>query len=186
MEATALFNSGATLSCISKCFYDHIRHIKPSMVIDTNAGPAIVVNLASDDKLINLGQCRLRIKLGEKTFEYYFQILKNLKRDLILGLNFQRMFKISQDITDDNDLYLHIRRKIATFSQQAKNTTNHIKKKKNSQFIAINSIPFPQTVLTMYNKLTMVMLPAGVKNNQDYDSRDFLSWFKVGCTFGSL
>ena len=59
-------------------------------------------------------------------FEYYFQILKNLKRDLILGLNFQRMFKISQDITDDNDLYLHIRRKIVTFSQQAKNTTNHI------------------------------------------------------------
>ena len=36
------------------------------------------------------------------------------------------MFKISQDITDDNDLYLHIRRKIVTFSQQAKNTTNHI------------------------------------------------------------
>ena len=36
------------------------------------------------------------------------------------------MFKISQDITDDNDLYLQIRRKIVTFSQQAKNTTNHI------------------------------------------------------------
>ena len=36
------------------------------------------------------------------------------------------MFKISQDITDDNDLYLLIRRKIVTFSQQAKNTTNHI------------------------------------------------------------
>ena len=36
------------------------------------------------------------------------------------------MFKISQDITDDNDLYLHIWRKIVTFSQQAKNTTNHI------------------------------------------------------------
>ena len=55
MEATALFNSGATLSCISKHFYDQIHHIKPSMVIDTNAGPAIVVTLASDDKLINLG-----------------------------------------------------------------------------------------------------------------------------------
>ena len=27
---------------------------------------------------------------------------------------------------NDNDLYLHIRRKIVTFSQQAKNTTNHI------------------------------------------------------------
>ena len=59
-------------------------------------------------------------------FKYYFQILKNLKQDLILGLNFQRTFKILQDITDDNDLYLHIRRRIVTFSQQAKNTTNHI------------------------------------------------------------
>ena len=59
-------------------------------------------------------------------FKYYFQILKNLRKDLILDLNFQRMFKILQDITDDNDLYLHIRRKVVTFSQQAKNTTNHI------------------------------------------------------------
>ena len=66
-------------------------------------------------------------------FEYYFQIFKNLKRDLILGLNLQRMFKISQDITDDNDLYLHIRRKIVTFSQQAKNTTNHISTHKCTQ-----------------------------------------------------
>ena len=28
MEATALFDSGATLSCISKCFYNRIRHIE--------------------------------------------------------------------------------------------------------------------------------------------------------------
>ena len=51
----------------------------PSRVINTNAGPAIVVTSASDNELINLGQYRLRIKLGDKTFEYYFQILKNLK-----------------------------------------------------------------------------------------------------------
>ena len=110
-EATALFDSGTTLSCISKHFYDRIHRVKPSMVIDTNAGPAIIVTSASDDKLINLGRCRLCIKLGEKMFEYYFQILKNLKRDLILDLNFQRTFKILQDITDDNDLYLHIKKK---------------------------------------------------------------------------
>ena len=121
-EATTLFNSGTMLSCIFKCFYDCIRHTELSRVINTNTGPAFVVTSASDDKLINLGQCRLRIKLGDKTFEYYFQILKILKRNLILGLNFQRTFKKLQDIMDDNDLYLHIRRKIITFSQQAKNT----------------------------------------------------------------
>ena len=121
------------LSCISKQFYNCISHTELSKVIKTNAGPTIVVTRASDDKLINLGRCRLHIKLDEKTFEYYFQILKNLKRDLILGLNFQRMFKISQNIMDDNDLYLHIRRKIITFSQQAKNTTNHISTHKCTQ-----------------------------------------------------
>ena len=125
-EATALFYSGTMLSCISKWFYDHICQLEPSMVIDTNAGPPIVITSASADELVNLGQCRLRLKLSPKTFEYYFQIIKNSKRELILGLNFQRTFKISQVITDDDDLYLHIRRKIFTFSQQAKNTTNHI------------------------------------------------------------
>ena len=123
---TALFDSDTTLSCISKQLCDCISCTEPSRVIDTNARPAIIVTSASDDKLINLGQCRFRVKLGEKTFKYYFQILKNLKRDLILGLNFQRMFKISQDITDDNNIYLHIRRKIVTFSQQANTITNHI------------------------------------------------------------
>ena len=93
---------------------------------DTNAGPPVIIMSASVEELMNLGRCRLHLKLGPKTFEYYFQIIKNLKQDLILGLNFQRTFKISQDIMDDNDLYLRIRRKIVTFSQQAKNTTNHI------------------------------------------------------------
>ena len=96
------------------------------MVIDMNDGPAILITSASAEELTNLGRCRLRIKLGLKTFEYYFQIIKNLKRDLILGLNFQRAFKILRDIMDDDDLYLHIKRKIVTISQQAKNTTNHI------------------------------------------------------------
>ena len=128
-----------------------------SKVINTNAGPAIVVTSASDDELINLRQCRLHIKLGEKTFEYYFQILKNLKQDLILGLNFQRMFKILQDIMDDNDLYLHIRRKIVTFSQQAKNTTNHISTHECTQIK-------PQSF-----KQFQVKAPKGLKNGAVYE-----------------
>ena len=72
MEATALFDSGTTLSCISNQFYDHISCTELSKVIDTITGPAIIVTSASDDELINLGQCRLHVKLGKKTFEYYF------------------------------------------------------------------------------------------------------------------
>ena len=54
-EATALFNSSTSLSCISKRFCNRISHTEPSKVIDTNAGPAIVVTTASNDELINLG-----------------------------------------------------------------------------------------------------------------------------------
>ena len=56
-EATALFDSSAMLSCISKRFYNHISRTEPSKVINTNARPAIVVTSASDDELINLGLC---------------------------------------------------------------------------------------------------------------------------------
>ena len=86
----------------------------------------MIIMSASNNELTNLGRCRLRFKLGEETFEYYFQIIKNLKRDLILGLNFQKTFKISQDITDSNNLYLHIRNKIITFSTQSTNKKNYI------------------------------------------------------------
>ena len=131
--------------------------MEPLKVINTNARPAIVVTTASDDELINLGRCRLHIKLGEKTFKYYFQILKNLKQDLILGLNFQRTFKILQDITDDNDLYLQIRRKIVTFSQQAMNTTNHISTHECMQIK-------PQSF-----KQFQVKAPKGLKNGAVYE-----------------
>ena len=86
----------------------------------------MIITSASNDKLTNLGRCRLRFKLGEETFKYYFQIIKNLKRDLILGLSFQKTFKISQDITNSDDLYLHIRNKIITFSVQSTNKKNYI------------------------------------------------------------
>ena len=37
----------------------------------------------------------------------------------------------------------------------------------NSQFIAMDSIPSPQTILTMHDKLTISMLPASVKNSHE-------------------
>ena len=74
----------------------------------------------------------------------------------MLGLNFQRMFKISQDIMDDNDLYLHIRRKIVTFSQQARNTTNYISTHECMQIK-------PQSL-----KQFQVKAPKGLKNGAVY------------------
>ena len=54
-EATALFDSRTSLSCISKRFYDRISHTELLKVINTNARPAIVVTTASGDELINQG-----------------------------------------------------------------------------------------------------------------------------------
>ena len=62
-----------------------------------------------------------------------------------------------QDITDDNDLYLHIRRKIVTFSQQAKNTTNHISTHECTQIK-------PQSF-----KQFQVKAPKGLKNRAVYE-----------------
>ena len=40
----------------------------------------------------------------------------------------------------------------------------------------MNSIPSPQTVLVMHDKLTIPMLPACEKNTDYFDSLDFLTW----------
>ena len=58
---------------------------------------------------------------------------------------------------DDNDLYLHIRRKIVTFSQQAKNTTNHISTHKCTQIK-------PQSF-----KQFQIKAPKGLKNGAVYE-----------------
>ena len=48
-------------------------------IIDANARPPVIITSASNDELTNLRRCRLHLKLGEEAFEYYFQIIKNLK-----------------------------------------------------------------------------------------------------------
>ena len=57
---------------------------------------------------------------------------------------------------DDNDLYLHIRRKIVTFSQQPKNTTNHISTHECTQIT-------PQSF-----RQFQVKAPKGLKNRAVY------------------
>ena len=75
------------------------------------------------------------------------------------------MFKILQDIMDDNDLYLHIRRKIVAFSQQANNVTNHIS---THEFTQLKPESFKQFE---------VKAPKGLKNRVvyeiDYNARGY-------------
>ena len=54
-KSTALFDSGAMVSCISKQFYDRIYQLEPTRVINTNSGPPVVITSASAEELTNLG-----------------------------------------------------------------------------------------------------------------------------------
>ena len=55
LNVRALFDSGATLSCISKQCYDRIHQKEPDQIIDANAGPPVVITSVSNDDLTNLG-----------------------------------------------------------------------------------------------------------------------------------
>ena len=87
---------------------------------------------------------------------------------------------------DDKNLYLHIRRKIVTFSQQAKNTTNHISTHECMQ-IKLQSF-----------KQFQVKAPKGLKNGAvykiDYNAKgitvinqsDEVKWIPQGQHIGTV
>ena len=50
-----LFDSGATLSCISKQCYKRICTRESNQIIHATAGPPMIITSASNDKLTNLG-----------------------------------------------------------------------------------------------------------------------------------
>ena len=62
----ALFDSGATLSCISKRCYKRICTRESNQIINATAGPPVIITSASNDELTNLGRCQLHLKLGRK------------------------------------------------------------------------------------------------------------------------
>ena len=50
----ALFDSEATLSCISKQCYERICTREPNQIINATTGPPVIITSASNDKLTNL------------------------------------------------------------------------------------------------------------------------------------
>ena len=70
--AIALFNSGASISVISKNFYTHLPYAVKLLKHDDT--PIIT---ASGSNLGPFGQCYLTFKLAKKTFTDKFYILQN-------------------------------------------------------------------------------------------------------------
>ena len=84
---SALFDTGATCSCILASLYDQIskkvamvkRHLKVGQADGTSLGPK--------------GLVRLLIKINNNHFEHLFIICQNLKQPLLFGMDFAQLLK---------------------------------------------------------------------------------------------
>ena len=86
-SAIALFDTGATCSCISyKTFQKIITNKK---IINKK----IRVVQADGHSLDPIGTVELDIQLGKEQFKYKFIVCRNLKMPIILGLDLQRIIR---------------------------------------------------------------------------------------------
>ena len=90
-SAIALFNTGATCSCISYKTFQKI--IKDKKIINNK----IKVVQADGHSLDPIGMVELKVTLGKEQFKYKFIVCKNLKTPIIWGLDFVECHKIGFD-----------------------------------------------------------------------------------------
>ena len=104
-SAIALFDTGATCSCISyKTFQTIITNKK---IINEK----IRVVQADGHSLDPIGTVELDINLGKEQFKYKFIVCRNLKTPIILGLDFVECHKIGFDWNADRSTYLRFENK---------------------------------------------------------------------------
>ena len=88
-----LIDTGAGRSCIREAEY--IKWKLPKV-------PETCLVVASTGTSINVtGWTRCKIKLGTKQYWHTFIICKNIRRKMILGLDFQQKYKIGTTWTDE-------------------------------------------------------------------------------------
>ena len=102
-SAIALFDTGATCSCISYKTFQMI--INKKEIINEK----IQVVQADGHSLDPIGTIELDLKLGKEQFKYKFIVCWNLKTPLILGLDFAEYHKIGFDWNADRSAYLRFR-----------------------------------------------------------------------------
>ena len=104
-SAIALFDTGATCSCISYKTFQTI--INKKEIINEK----IQVVQADGHSLDPIGTVELDLKLGKEQFKYKFIVCRNLKTPLILGLDFAEYHKIGFDWNADRSAYLRFGKK---------------------------------------------------------------------------
>ena len=86
---TALLGTRVNISVILQNFFDSLTQ-KPKLLKSPNQ----TVMSASGAHLGPIGQCHLTFRLGNKCLTDKFIVLKDLQRNLNLGLNWQSHYKI--------------------------------------------------------------------------------------------
>ena len=104
-SAIALFDTGATCSCVSYKTFQMI--INNKKIINLK----IRVVQADGHSLDLIGTIELDINLGNEQFNYKFIVCRNLKTPIILGLDFAECHKIGFDWNTDRSAYLRFENK---------------------------------------------------------------------------
>ena len=106
MKCGALIDTGATRSCIStKCF--------ESMIDTPNLMGlwGLNVTTASGQSITPIGLVDCTVSIEKLPFEHNFIVCQDIKRPLILGLDFLRKYKIGTGWSLDNRFILHYKNK---------------------------------------------------------------------------
>ena len=134
-----MFDTRATCSCISyKTFQTIINNKKIT-------NKKIRVVQADGHSLDPIGTVELDINLGKEQFKYKFIVCRNLKKPIILGLDFAEYHKIGFDWNADRSTYLRFENKelvssIPKWKTEGTNSRLYTKKEVRLQPHAINLI----------------------------------------------
>lgn len=80
----ALVDTGASISVVSKEFFDKTCYAKSQM----HESKYNVIKGVGGDRLLVLGRVVLEVKIGGKALEYPFHVIENIHHSLILGEDF--------------------------------------------------------------------------------------------------
>jgi hypothetical protein len=93
-QTRALWDSGAEVSCISTTLWHKICKGKSEKLENTNTE----LKSVSGNNLLVLGLFRTNLQIDNESFPAEFYVIKNMKRDLIIGRDFMVRYKVRLDM----------------------------------------------------------------------------------------
>ena len=99
-KCKALIDTGASRSCISEKNYNEIQ-LPPLVEIF-----AIKVTSATGSHIKVLGTTKCPVTLGNESYTHTFMVCKNIRRPMILGLDFLRKFRIGTNWTEEGEFQI--------------------------------------------------------------------------------